>query len=113
MMLRLAEDVEIHLSGTDGAIDGPGNKRMTLPGCGARLRTLAALLRTPRSAVQLQEALAKLHPDAPDIDFFIRQLESEGVLLPWALGDLLGELHRRMSVRTEARIMSPAVETAR
>jgi len=43
----------------------------------------------------------------------IGQLQSEGILLPWELGDILGDLHRRVCVGTDTDVISPTAETAR
>jgi SagB-type dehydrogenase family enzyme len=112
-LLRLADDVHITLSGSDGFIIRSGRTTLTLPGEGARLRRLSSLLQTPRPEIQLRQALAALTPQPPQATDLVDRLIDEGVLVRSDLGSRLAELHQRTTLASEWPAASPALETSR
>lgn len=111
-MLRLADDIQIILSGADGYVERPGKAQVVLAGEGARLRTLTMFLRTPRPEVWLHRELANAHPQSSPEEF-VRRLITEEILVPWDLPPKLSELHRRTTLVSEWPLLSPVLETAR
>jgi hypothetical protein len=112
MMLRLADEVRITVTGRDGVIERSDQPPLYLPGEGARLQTLAVLLGTPRPRPWLQEALARAHPQSAGGDLIGRLLD-EAVLCPWELGQRLAELNQLTRARSDWPLVGPAAETAR
>jgi SagB-type dehydrogenase family enzyme len=112
MMYRLAGGVRITVAGRDGIIEQAGKAALVLPGEGARLRTLALLLRTPRPEDWLRIALARRHAQPAPGDL-VGRLVAEQVLVPWDLGPRLAELHRQTTGPSEWPAVNPGLEAGR
>ena len=108
-MLRLADGVRLVVSGVDAFAERNPATRLTLPGEAERIRRLAALLRTPRTRAELDDAIA----DGAPTDDLIGKLLAWGVLEPWDLAPRLSELHLATTRPTVWPPLSPEFELAR
>jgi SagB-type dehydrogenase family enzyme len=111
MMVRFADGIRIDGLGFDGLIERPGAASLALPGEGARLRTLASLLGTPRFDLTLRAELNRAHPGATSD--LVQRLIAEGILVPWGLGPRLADLHLRTTLPSEWELVSPSEEISR
>jgi SagB-type dehydrogenase family enzyme len=112
-LIRLADDVRMRAVGEDAFAERAGAVVLHFPGDAMRLRSVAVLLRTPRSESWLREELARLHPERAAADDIVSRLINERICIRWELGDRLADLHQRTTRSSDWPSASPELEMNR